>query len=83
MTPANHTVARPAFLTKYGRLRWNCVRRYIGLDRDTWFRIAGEEADGLWIEGDGIGDPMENPNRRFVFREDFELRVDTVGKSEG
>lgn len=83
MTPANSTAARPVTGTTYGRLRWNCVRRYIGLDRDTWFRIVGVEADGLWIEGDGIGDPMENPNRRFVFREDFELRVDTVGKSEG
>ena len=74
MTPAQRTASRPPSRVVYGRLRWNCVRRYIGLDRDTWFRIVGEDADGLWIEGDGIGDPLENPNRRFVFREDFEFR---------
>lgn len=67
---------RPSTVTRevLARRRWDCVRRYIGLDPDAWFRVVAEEPDGIWIEGPAIGDPFLNPDRRFVFREDFELR---------
>jgi hypothetical protein len=74
MTRANQTATRAASGVIYGRLRWDCVRRYVGIERDTWFRIVREEADGLWIEGEGIGDAFDNPGWRFVFRDDFEVR---------
>lgn len=73
MTPPS-TVRLPSLRPLLARRRWNCVRRYLGLDHDAWFRVVAEEDDGIWIEGPGIGDPILNPNRRFVFRDDFEFR---------
>jgi hypothetical protein len=66
--------APPVARQVFARRRSNCVRRYLGLDPDGWFRVVMEESDGIWIEGPAIGDPFLSPHRRFVFREDFELR---------
>jgi hypothetical protein len=74
MNPASAVRAAPAARQLFARRRWNCVRRYLGLDPDAWFRVVAQESDGIWIEGPAIGDPFLSPDRRFVFREDFDLR---------
>ena len=74
MNPPSFVRSSPVARQPVARLRWNCVRRYFALDPDAWFRVVAEESAGIWIEGPAIGDRLLSPDRRFVFREDFELR---------
>ena len=76
MNPPSVAQRAPVVRRRFARFRYDAVRRYYALDRDAWYAVVGEEPDGIWIEWPGIGDPFMSPDRRFVFREDFDLRDD-------
>jgi hypothetical protein len=74
MPPRSVSHLAPVARQIFARLRGTGARRYFALDPDAWFRVVAEEPDGIWIEGPAIGDLFIGRERRFVFREDFELR---------